>query len=90
MKIIDAKESKLPQIPAACHGFQFKTATESNRIFPSKEVIMASPLNPLCLIKQLRCISIFSECVCSFNFTTSENNAIIILSNLIFKHPSMN
>lgn len=53
MKIIDAKESKLPQIPAARHGFQFKTATERTRIFMSKELIVTPPINPLCLIKQL-------------------------------------
>ncbi len=90
IKIIDAKESELPRIPAACHGFQFKTATERTHLFMSKEVNMASPINPLCLIKQLtRCISIFYKCVClfnSFSILPLQNDAIIILSNLIFKY----
>ncbi len=89
MKMIDVKESELPRMPAASHGFQFKTATERTCIFMSKEVNMASPITPLCLIKQLtRCISIFSKCVClfnSFSILPLLNDAIIILSNLIFK-----
>lgn len=70
MKIIDAKES--PPNPSCLSWFPVQNSNGENRIFMSKEVIMAPPIYPLCLIKQLADALAYFLNVFAHFITTSE------------------
>lgn len=88
--ILDENYYWTPPNPSCPSWFPVQNSNGENPHIYFKGSDHGTPINPLCLIKQLtRCSSIFSKCGCSFNsfnILPLQNDAIIILSDLLFKY----